>query len=40
VLLNDHSWPTPVASVSISDATVTEGNTGEAVYWCNNWSVF
>src|SRR5205085_6910937 len=29
VLINDHSWPTPpVPYVSISDVTVTEGNTG------------
>lgn len=28
VLLNDQSWPVPLASVSISDATITEGNTG------------
>lgn len=28
VLLNDSSWPTPEPSVSVGDATVTEGNTG------------
>jgi hypothetical protein len=28
VLLNDQSWPVPLDSISISDATVTEGNTG------------
>jgi hypothetical protein len=28
VLINDRSWPTPPPTVSISDATVTEGNTG------------
>jgi hypothetical protein len=30
VLINDRSWPTLPPTVSISDATVTEGNTGDA----------
>src|SRR5262249_7399622 len=28
VLLNDHSWPFVPPTVSVTDATVTEGNTG------------
>lgn len=28
VLINDRSWPTPPPTVSVGDATVTEGNTG------------
>jgi hypothetical protein len=28
VLINDRSWPTPPPTISISDATVMEGNTG------------
>jgi hypothetical protein len=28
VLINNRSWPTPPPAVSVSDATVTEGNTG------------
>jgi len=31
VLLNDQSWSDPVASASISDATVIEGNTGTTI---------